>query len=166
MLSNPFTCPLLGPLEWGQAEVAAQPRGQWEEAPALRSRQLPGFGSELTLDVLVMASGSDKGHIASCPSSLSGWWQFLCRSCWLSGTWGQFVLTWQGLWAGTWAGTCVSAGGGQGRASAMLCVYIHLPSVLLSPLWPPREQPWCPSCTQCPCQRHVPCPPTHRVGLW
>lgn len=28
-----------------------------------------------------------------------------------------------------------------GRASAMLCVYIHLPSVLLSPPWPLREKP-------------------------
>lgn len=42
MFSNPFS----GPLEWEQAELAALPMGQWEEAPALRSRQLPGFGSE------------------------------------------------------------------------------------------------------------------------
>lgn len=46
MFSDPFTCPAMGPLKRGQAELAALPRGQWEEAPAHGSRQLVEFGSE------------------------------------------------------------------------------------------------------------------------
>lgn len=71
-----------------------------------------------------MASGSGKCHIASCPSSLSGWWQFLCRSCWLGGAWGQFALMWykgRGLARGL-ALVSLLAVGRQGQCYAV-CVY-------------------------------------------
>lgn len=121
MFSNSFTCPLMGPLEWGQAELAALARGQWEEAPALRSRQLPGFGSEQRA-----CDGIWVWQVPHCllPQQPLRVVAVLCRSCWLSGTWGQFVLTWQRPWAGTWAGTCVSAGGGQaGPVLCCVCIY-------------------------------------------
>lgn len=73
-----------------------------------------------------MASGSSKCHIASCPSSLSRWWQFLCRSCWLGGAWGQFALMWHkghssGLARGL-ALVSLLAVGRQGQCYAV-CVY-------------------------------------------
>lgn len=121
MFSNPFTCPLMGPLERGQAELAALPRGQWEEAPALRSRQLPGFGSEQRA-----CDGIWIWQVPHCllPQQPLRVVTVLCRSCWLSDAWGQFAMTWQGPRAGTWAGTCVTAValGRQGQCYAV-CVY-------------------------------------------
>lgn len=46
MFPNLFTCPVMGPLEQGWAELAALPLSQWEEAHTCGSKQLPGFGSE------------------------------------------------------------------------------------------------------------------------
>lgn len=51
MFSNPFTCPAMGPLEQGCAELAALPQGWWEEAPSLSSQALA------LSNMLVLASG-------------------------------------------------------------------------------------------------------------
>lgn len=122
MFYNPFSCPLMGPLEWGEAELAALPRGRWEEAPALRSRQLPGFGSEQCAcdgiwiwQVPHCLLPQQPLQVVAVPVQ-----ELLARR--RMGT--VCVDVAQGPRAGTWAGTCVTAGSGQaGPVLCCVCIY-------------------------------------------